>query len=257
MSGPVVVGVSSFPARLPMVRWAAAEAARRGTGLRLAADRADREAALRRLADTAAVLPGLDVRTETVVGAPAAALRAAAADAALLVVGADDASPFVEAIAGSVPGDLLTTTPCPLAVVPRREWTTPASAPVVVATDGGGTALAYAFAAAARARRPLTVLRFPPGADPPGYEDLAERYPGVDVTTGISPTGTADALVAASRAAAELVLAAEGRGRSFGSVRRTLIRRAGCPVVISEHDPCGCPDLVSARGGEGRRPVGR
>jgi nucleotide-binding universal stress UspA family protein len=255
MSEPVVAGVSSFDARLPMVRWAAGEAACRGTGLRLvtahAPGRADRDAVSRRLAGMAAVvaadLPGLDLRTETVVGPPAAVLREAAADAALLVVGADDASPFTEAIVGSVPGDLLTTAPCPLAVAPRREWTTPASAPVVAAIDGQDTAraaLAYAFAAAARSRRPLTVLRFPPGADPPAYDQaltvFGTWYPGVDVTTGTSHGGTAGVLVTVSRTAAQLVLGAHGTGR-FGSVRRTLIRGAGCPVVV----PHGTTDHVS------------
>ena len=147
MTEPVVVGVSSFDTRLPMVRWAADEAVRRGAGLRLVAahapERGDREAASRRLAEMAAAvagLPGLRTRTETVVGPPAAVLRAAAEDAALLVVGADDASPCTEAIAGSVPGDLLTTAPCPLVVAPRRGWTTPASAPVVAAIDATTTA---------------------------------------------------------------------------------------------------------------------
>jgi nucleotide-binding universal stress UspA family protein len=251
MTGRVVAGVSSFATRLPVVRWAAGEAAGRGAGLRLvtahAGDRADREAALGRLAGMAAAvragLPGLDVRTELVTGPPAAVLREAAADAALLVVGAGDASPFTEAIVGSVPGDLLTTTPCPLAVAPRREWTTPASAPVVVAVDGRETAraaLAYAFAAASRSGRPLTVLRFPPGADPPAYDlalpGFAARYPGVAVTTATSRSDTADALVTAARTAAQLVLAADDGGRygagQFGSVRRTLIRRTGCPVVV-------------------------
>jgi nucleotide-binding universal stress UspA family protein len=264
VSGPVVAGVSSFDARVPMVRWAADEAACRGAGLRLvtahAADRDDRAAVLRRLADMASAvavgLPGLEIRTETVVGPPAAVLRAAAADAALLVVGADDASPFTEAIAGSVPGDLLTTAPCPLAVAPRREWTTPGSTPVVVAIDGRETAaaaLGYAFAAASRTGRPLTVLRFPPEPGPPAYDaalaGFGARYPGVDVTTATSHGDTAGTLLAVSRTAAQLVLGANCRGRfasgRFGSVRRALIRAAGCPVVV----PGGGPyDDESSRG---------
>ena len=265
VTGPVVVGVSSFGARLPMVRWAAAEAACRAVGLRLVAAHpvsalpdqypaaeTHREAALRCLADAAALVaadwPGLEIRTETVAGPPATVLRDAAADAALLVVGADDASPFTEAIVGSVPGDLLTTAPCPLAVAPRREWTTPESAPVVVAMDGLETsqaALAYAFAAAARAGRRLTVLRcLPAGVGPAeraGYDraliGFDELYTGVDVTTETSRSETADALVAVSRTAATLVLGSLGRGRLasglFGSVSRTVIRRAGCPVVVA------------------------
>lgn len=246
MTEPVVAGVSSFDASLAMVRWAAGEALCRGAGLRLvtahAAGRMNREAALRRLADMAAAvvarLPGLEVRTETVVGPPAVVLREAAADAALLVVGADDASPFTQAIAGSVPGDLLTTTPCPLAVAPRREWTTPESAPVVVAMDGresARAALDYGFAAAARSGRPLTVLRLPHGHDPT-LAAVGARYPGVPVTTETHHDDTADVLVEVSRTAAQLVIGTHTRGRytsgQFGSVPRTLIRRAGCPVVM-------------------------
>lgn len=252
MTEPVVAGVSAGDTRLPMVRWAAGEAGCRGTGLRLvtahpAAARPGRHVALR-LADLAAVAvaarPGLDVRVETVAGPAGAVLRDAAAAAELLVVGADDASPFTEAIVGSVPGDLLTTTPCPLAVVPRREWTTPASAPVVVAVDGpeiSRTALAYAFAAAARTGRPLAVLRCPPaGVDPVRHDrvltEVGECHPGVAVTTETGAGDSADALLAVSRHAAQLVLGSHGRGRLasglFGSVSRILIRRAGCPVVV-------------------------
>jgi hypothetical protein len=113
----------------------------------------------------------------------------------------------------------------------------------VAAIDGEDVALAalaYAFAAAARSGRPLTVLRFPPGADPPAYTPtighLGTRYPDVAVTTETSDGDTANALVAMSRTSAQLVLGAHGRGRfaswQFGSVRRTLIRGAGCPVVV-------------------------
>lgn len=248
MTEPVVVGVSSYGARVPMVRWAAGEAARRGTELWLVTahrDRhlpvdADRDAVLRTIADS---WPDLTVRTEVAVGRPAPVLREFAEDAALLVVGADDVSPFTEAITGSVPGDLLTTAPCPLAVVPRREWTTPASTPVVVALDGQETsqaALAYAFAAADRCDSPLTVLRFlaPGTAEPADRTLMGFRglYHGVRVTTEVSHADPAEELVAASRNAAQLVLGSRGRGRLtsglFGSVSRTLIRKAGCPVVV-------------------------
>ena len=66
---------------------------------------------------------------------------------------------------------------------------------------------------------------------------IRARYPEVPVTTETSGSDTADALVAVSRTAAQLVLDAHARGRygagQFGSVRRILIRRAGCPVVVS------------------------
>lgn len=267
----VVAGVSTFDSHKWVVAWAAAEAAARDAELRLltarpgpaAPDRylpsdpapAYRAGAEQELTEAAAYIktnwPGLVVSTELATGPPAAVLRAAAEDADLLVVGADDASPFIEAISGSVPGDLLTTAPCPLAVVPRRELTEtkalPASAPVVVALDEHGTAqaaVAYAFAAAAASGRPLTVLH----CLPPGPRDTSssvaraligfrELYPDVVVTDEIEHGDPRYVLTDLSRSAALLVLGSRGRGRLasglFGSVSRHLIRHSGCPVVVA------------------------
>jgi nucleotide-binding universal stress UspA family protein len=270
---PVVAGVASPDGR-QVVRWAAAEASARHAELRLvtahpypaAPDRylpnesaAEHHAEATRLLailadEVAAGWPGLAITTELVPGAPAEVLRAAADDADLLVVGADDASPFTEAINGSVPGELLTTAPCPLAVVPRREWTEltalPASAPVVAAFDGSTTshaALAYAFAAASRSGLALTVLRcVPPGAPEPAGASRAligfgELYPDVAVAAEASAADPKDAFVRASRNAALLVLGSRGRGRLasglFGSVSRHLIRRSACPVVVARAHP--------------------
>jgi len=263
----MVIGVSTFDSHRWVVAWAAAEAAARGAELRLLTARpgpaapdlylpsdpapAYQTAAERELAEMAVHVttgwPGLAVSTELVVGPPAEALRAAAEDADLLVVGADDAGPFTEAISGSVPGDLLTTAPCPLAVVPRREWTTPESAPVVAALDEHGSAqsaVAYAFAAAARSGRPLTVLH----CLPPGPRDTSssvaraligfrELYPEVVVTDEIERGDPRYVLTDLSRRAALLVLGTRGHGRLasglFGSVSRHLIRHGGCPVVVA------------------------
>ncbi len=248
---PVLAGVTSAGSR-PVVRWAAAEAAAMATGLRLLTARpaAGDAAALALLAELAAEVtaerPNLPVTPELVSGPPAASLRAAAAAAELLVVGADDASPFVEAISGSVPGELLTTTPCPLAVVPRRERTTPATAPVVVAFAEPATsqaALAYAFGAAARSGRPLTVLHCVPADDATlvdparGLVGFGGRYPDVTVDIEVTAAEPRTALVDVSRRAALLVLGSRGRGRLasglFGSVSRDLIRRSACPVVVA------------------------
>lgn len=261
---PVLAGVTSIGA-VSVVRWAAAEATARHTRLSLvtarpagaAADRylpnevaAEHRAEAQRLlaelaAEVTAEWPGLAVRTELVAGPPAAVLRAAAADADLLVIGADDASPFMEAISGSVPGELLTTTPCPLVVVPRRGWPAPASAPVVAAFDESVTsqaALAYAFAAASRSGRSLTVLHCVPSgrapADPGrGLIGFGGLYPDVAFAVEVTEDEPKDALVRTSRLAALLVLGSRGRGRLasglFGSVSRDVIRRSACPVVIA------------------------
>jgi nucleotide-binding universal stress UspA family protein len=198
----------------------------------------------------AAAWPGLTVTTEVIAGPPAAVLRAAADGADLLVVGADNASPFTEAISGSVPGDLLTSAPCPLAVVPRREWTTPASAPVVVAFDESPVsqaALTYGYAAAHRTGRPLTIVRCVTAEHPvrPAGTRLhiafAELYPDVEVATEVTTDDPRHVLVDASRRASLLVLGSRGRGRLasglFGSIGRHLIRRSACPVVVARTQP--------------------
>lgn len=269
----VVVGVTGKDGRSP-VRWAAAEAHARHVELRLvtalpkpsATDRyLPDEVALKRRADAVRLLtdlkdevtlawPDLTVVTDVVAGPPAAVLRDATQEADLLVVGADDASPFVEAISGSVPGDLLTTSRCPLVVLPRGARTEPpASANIVVALEESVTvqaALAYGYVAAARSGRSLTILHCVAEGHVGEAAALAqarlliaygELYPDVDVTIEVVPDDPRHALVTASRRASLLVLGSRGRGLLasglFGSVSRDLIRRSGCPVVIARTRP--------------------
>jgi nucleotide-binding universal stress UspA family protein len=264
----VVVGVSARDGYGP-AEWAAGEAHARHAALRIVTARpasaaldlyvpndvaVEHHTAARRLLDeladfVTAEWPDLVVTTELATGPPGEVLRAAAENAVLLVVGSDDASPFMEAISGSVPGDLLTTAPCPLAVVPRREWTEttrPASAPVVVAideTDSAHAALAYAYATASRAGRPLTILRcVTPGHVTPntGLSALTAfggLFPDVAAAIEVAEGDPRVVLTTASRNATALVLGSRGRGRLtsglFGSVSRTLIRQSQCPVVIA------------------------
>jgi nucleotide-binding universal stress UspA family protein len=261
----VVTGVSAVE-DWPLVRWAAAEASARRVELRLVTARpAGTEASARLLlADLAAGAraswPGLAVTTAQVTGPPAAVLRAAAEGACLLAVGADDAGPFMEAISGSLTGELMTTTPCPLGVLPRREWTTPASAPVVVGLDEPAVsyaALAYAFAAASRAERALTVmLCAPSGADDPAAWTAAtgalmgfgELFPDVPTRIEDAADDPETRLAKASRHAALLVLGSRGRLAPdlFGSLSRKLIRRSRCPVVIARGEQRTTPRPVPA-----------
>jgi nucleotide-binding universal stress UspA family protein len=158
----------------------------------------------------------------------------------------------VEATSGSVPGELLTTTPCALAVVPRRGWTeSPAHAPIVVGVDEPApahAALAYAYAAASRTGRPLTILHCAPSAAP-GVRSVWSRthltaglgglFPDVAATVEEVVGDRETRLAAATRTAATLVLGARdpfASGR-FGSVSRKLIRRGHCPVVIARGRP--------------------
>lgn len=262
----VVAGVAPADYRLPMILWAAAEAAARDAELYLVtavpavappeqylpADAADarRDAGRAHLTDAAeearAAHPGLVVTTDVVAGDPVGVLRSAGDAADLLVVGADDQSPFAEAITGSVPGSLLTTSRCPLVVVPHTERPAAEDGPVIAAVDEAGTsqaALAYAFAAASRTARPLVVLRCLPAENTGGTRQaltltaFRQLYPGVEVTEGVAVGDPKDVLARRSRGAALLVLGSRGHGRLastlFGSVGRDLIRRSGCPIVVA------------------------
>lgn len=263
--GRVVAGVAPADYRLPVILWAADEAAVRDAELYLVtavpprapteqylpADAADalRDAGRTHLVEAAekarAAHPGLFVMTDVLVGAPVEVLQRVGADADLLVVGADDQSPFAEAITGSVPGSLLTTLSCPLCVVPEGELRGGDDAPVIAAVDEAGTAqsaLAYAFAAAARTGRRLVVLRCVPAertsaAQPHALTAFGSLYPHVDVTEDLVVGDPKDVLAQRSRHAALVVLGSRGHGRLtatlFGSVGRDLIRRNGCPVVVA------------------------
>lgn len=253
----VVAGVSTMDGQA-VVNWAAEEASTRHAALRLVTASPDRhpDGTADRLAELSGRLatgwPGLSVTAQLVPGTPAAVLRTEARGADLLVVGADDASPFTEAFNGSVPGDLVATAPCPLVVVPRRGWTTPASAPVVVALDESATsqaALAYAYAAAQRTGRTLTIVRCVTRELDRAvgtvqallHAAFGALYPTVDVTTEVTTGDPRHVLAAASRGAALLVLGSRGHGRFaaglFGSVSRHVIRRGGCPVVVARTQP--------------------
>ncbi|WP_291412836.1 universal stress protein [Actinophytocola sp.] len=265
----LVAGVSSFDTRPQLIRWAVDETAARGAELRLVTAVPQRAASERYLPSDAADelrrdahdtlaqaakyaeqhRPGLWITTEVVGGRPADVLLAAATHADLLVVGADDQSPFTEAIIGSVPGTLLTTAPCPLVVVPHSDLNIRADMPVVVALDESGTsqaAMAYAFATADRTRRPLRVLHcvldgHDDGSILPGLAraltGFGALYPRVDAAHDVVAGDPRDVLTQRSRTSALLVLGSRGHGRLasglFGSVGRTLIRRSGCPVVIA------------------------
>lgn len=145
----------------------------------------------------------------------------------------------------------------PAGGVPWTEQTVDRDAPVLVALDEPGTspgALAYGFAAAERARRPLRVLRCLPDGrdDAPQTETrrFGSLHPYVEVIEETVPGDPRDVLVAHSRRVALVVLGSHGHGRLastlFGSVSRDLIRRSGCPVVVIRPLPAHHAALASS-----------
>jgi nucleotide-binding universal stress UspA family protein len=261
----VIAGIPPTEPRSEMVIWAATEAAARGARLDLVTacpppPGTDRNGAAHAASAWAARLateyqPDLRVIARLVQGPPEEVLRAEGVGADLLVIGADDQNPFMEAIVGSVPGALLTTAACPIVVVPKGAEPAPKAAPVLVGVDTAETsraALDYAFASADRGGQPLdVVLCYTPPRDRVGrrasfadarrslaeaLSGFAEQYPNVAVTELFVDGDPIEELARRSRKAALLVLGSRGRGRlasmAFGSVSRSLIRRSHCPVAV-------------------------
>jgi len=177
----VVVGVDGSVRATQAVRWAAAEAERRGLSLRLVSavggdvavvphpelaqpyeqmlvERA-REALDAGAADVARDTPGLRVETVLMSGHPVAVLREQSREAQLVVIGDRGWSRVEGLIAGSVSVALATHAHCPVVVVRGADRSAPA--PVVVGVDGSETseaAVAFAYEAAASRRVGLVAV---------------------------------------------------------------------------------------------------
>lgn len=186
VGGPILVGVDGSDSALEAVRWAAREAERRGTGLRLVqafgwpagrhlgqpAVGVDYRETMRRLAGeqvaaaaaaVAEVSPGLVVEQVVETGYPIPVLLAGARSAQLVVVGDRGLGGVTGLLVGSVATGLVAQAACPVVVVREtsRGATGPVEGPVVVGVDGSPTseaALAFAFDAAAARRVPLVAV---------------------------------------------------------------------------------------------------
>ncbi|SDC21569.1 universal stress protein [Actinokineospora iranica] len=172
----VFVGVDGSESAGRVLRWAVAEAGRRGTGLVVVSVyawpvsgypdglvvaqelrrglRAQAEETVRAaVAVVAGEAPGLAVRGEVREGAVAAQLIACSRDAGVLVLGSRGLGGFSGLLLGSVAVALAAHGHCPVVVV-RAESRVPLSGRVVVGVDGGpgdDDVLAFAFAHAAGA----------------------------------------------------------------------------------------------------------
>ncbi|GAA0919124.1 universal stress protein [Pseudonocardia zijingensis] len=179
----MVAGIDGSESALHAVRWAAAEAGRRGVPLRVVTafdwDRKHpvgetdlaatyRETALsearRHLADAAATaertVPGLEVEQQLVVGAPIAVLAAESERAQLVVVGDRGLGGITGLLLGSVSAGLGAHAKSPLVVVRGNRDPDPA-APVVVGVDGSPlseAAVAFSYEAAAARGVPLVAV---------------------------------------------------------------------------------------------------
>lgn len=276
---PVVAGVDGSDRSEAAVGWAAREAERRRTFLRLVAVAGDagtrhlgdvggpgyphevrREGARGRLAGAAARAregaPGVRVEVELADGDPGPELVSASQGAELVVVGNSAHGGLSGLMMGSVLTMIAGRTACPLIAV--RTPTSTSGAPVVIGVDdpaADAAALGFAFEAAHRAEVTLVVVhtwigtddaggpRDTPTARLPGW---SRRYPDVKVHDLAGRDRPADALVELADGAQLVVLGSRGRsaiaGALLGSVGRDVLHRARCPVaIVPRGDVTGTP----------------
>ena len=169
---PVIVGVDGSEQSLLAVEWAAQEARRHSSPLRIVsapdvmprmhayhASPAEIAAALRGVAARALaaaitrceeVAPGLPVDTCLLSGSPAVAVAETGSDASMLVVGARGAGGFAAMMLGSVSRYVAAWAPCPVAVVREESSAVHREVAVGVRDPEEATgALAFAFEEAA------------------------------------------------------------------------------------------------------------
>jgi nucleotide-binding universal stress UspA family protein len=242
----IIVGTDGTGQSMAAVQWAAREARRRDTELRIVYafdwldDTGDEcvemartlaEAVTAAACDLAVTtVPGLAVTTDTPVGHAVPRLLEAARDAELLVVGNRGRAGLAELTLGSVGRRLAVHAPCPVVVVRGRE--NPDGPVIAGVAAGSGPVLGSAFEAASRRGGGLIALRsFPRRHPEPARldDDVApwrSRYPEVPVETVATPGPAATALVNGSHNAQLVVVG------SFGSVGSRLLHHSDCPVMI-------------------------
>jgi nucleotide-binding universal stress UspA family protein len=205
----IVVGVDGSPASLRALHWAAAEAARRSTGLDVVhawkwphshlltdvfkeprAVEAQQRKLLHRAVESLAPHEHVpcDVRSILVEDQPTTALVQAGATAALLVVGSRGRGGFSGLLLGSVSRQCTHHARCPVAVIPP-EWTGGDHGPVVVGVDGSDEsygALHWAIAEAGLRQADLHVVH--------AYEYTHPLMP-----TGLVPGADCNTMERASR----------------------------------------------------------
>ncbi|WP_431676621.1 universal stress protein [Kitasatospora sp. KL5] len=263
----VLTGTDGSPRSESAVRWAAEEAVRRGTGLRilharpwpdtayahgsLASDL--RPAALRALAETAERVrrahPGLLVETAVVDEDPADALLSAAKGQELLVLGSRGLGGFAGLLVGSVGLAVAARVDVPLVLVRSNgtaepEDAGPARREIVVGVDGhhaSEAVLDFAFAEAARRGARLRAVH---GWDlVPAWTAAGWVPPQVNATTreATEQAALAKALAGAHAAHPDVDLVAETR--LGGAAHAVVAASAGADLVVvgrrDRHHPVG------------------
>lgn len=210
--------------------------------------------------------PDVALSTDMRAGQPADVLVDESRTASMLVVGARGTGGFRELLAGSVAVELAAHGLCPVVVHRGGEPDDPAvkARPVVVGVDGSAlsdAAVGFAFEAAAMRHAPLIAVHtwldvntagmwaaWPSLIDWPALQadeicvlesELApwlRMYPNTPVRTMVMRDRPERVLRECSSRAQLVVVGSRGRGTlvaaGLGSVSRTLVHTAGCPVVV-------------------------
>jgi nucleotide-binding universal stress UspA family protein len=246
---PVVAGADGSPESVRAVEWAAREAARRGTSLRIVAvasmpprmspnpavpdtvanriEGTTNDALTAAASQAAVAAPGVAVETDLVNHAsPANALVIAGSSALMLVLGSRGAGGFTALVLGSVSRYAATHAACPVVVV--REETTSQHSEIVVGVHDPAqatAALGFAFEEAAlrkarlvathaRSRSPFGRHDEPPDEEQRALEALLaswrEKYPDVQASAEIMHAHPGRVLAGASARADLVVLGRHG-----------------------------------------------
>lgn len=261
---PVLVGVDASAASSAAVRWAAKEARRRDTTLRLlhacvfegAPERVTDDSELllehvqrwlRRAADVAREwAPGVRVEISVELGLAVDVLLAESPGAALVVLGSHGLGGLRGALIGSVALRVAAGAAAPVVVVPapRPDRT----GPVVVGldlSDSSEHALRFALDEAASLGAPVHVVHAWHGGDGAACQrDLetriaswAGKYPALEITAhAVAERNPSRALLHAVPDARLIVVGTRGRGPVaggvLGSTGNALLAHAACPVAV-------------------------
>ncbi|MFG1820659.1 universal stress protein [Kribbella sp. NPDC049174] len=255
-NGPVIVLVDGGAPDLESLEWAAAEAAARGSELRivhafrwprtidpfgnstvdLGASEATEAALTAAVRRARRIAPSLRIRTRAFPGRQITALVAETrnTDRALVVIGHDRRSGRLER---SLIRRLARRTTASVAAIglSKKDAIGPSASRVVVEVDlnGGPPAtLGFAFRAARRRGTGLTIVHTSTSADAEDAVQLWQMaYPEVDVRWRFAH-GLVDSAVLAESAAAALTVIGPDHGLVRGSTSYNILRLARGPVVM-------------------------